>query len=135
MNTYLDSRPSRGAITTLILSAVLWQGVSAALGSQSSLRRIATAFAASVNPSDDVTWHQEAVDSALREAEAHIERLDYFGAKWILEQALRSNPASAAFHARFGFNEVGTRRLADGSKRVSMQAASVPPHGSTGTLP
>lgn len=45
------------------------------------------------------------------------------------------NPASAAFHARFGFNEVGTRRLADGSKRVSMQAASVPPHGSTGTLP
>lgn len=45
------------------------------------------------------------------------------------------NPASAAFHARFGFNEVGTRRLADGSKRVSMQAANVPPHGSTGTLP
>jgi predicted GNAT superfamily acetyltransferase len=45
------------------------------------------------------------------------------------------NPASAAFHARFGFSEVGTRRFADGSKRVSMQAASVPPHGSTGTLP
>jgi predicted GNAT superfamily acetyltransferase len=37
------------------------------------------------------------------------------------------NTASAAFHARFGFN--------DGSKRVSMQAANVPPHGSTGTLP
>lgn len=45
------------------------------------------------------------------------------------------NPASAAFHARFGFNEVGTRRIAGGSKRVSMQAATVPPHGSTGTLP
>jgi predicted GNAT superfamily acetyltransferase len=42
------------------------------------------------------------------------------------------NPASAAFHARFGFVEVGARRLADGSKRVSMQAADVPPHGSTG---
>ena len=45
------------------------------------------------------------------------------------------NPASAAFHARFGFNEVGTRRIAGDSKRVSMQAANVPPHGSTGTLP
>ena len=42
------------------------------------------------------------------------------------------NPASAAFHARFGFVEIGARRLADGSKRVSMQAADVPPHGSTG---
>ncbi len=37
------------------------------------------------------------------------------------------NPASAAFHARMGFREVGTRRTADGSKRVSMQAADVPP--------
>lgn len=43
------------------------------------------------------------------------------------------NPASAAFHARLGFVEVGARRLADGSKRVSMQAADVPPHGSTGS--
>jgi predicted GNAT superfamily acetyltransferase len=43
------------------------------------------------------------------------------------------NPASAAFHARFGFGEVGARRLADGSKRVSMQAAEVPLHGSTGS--
>lgn len=36
------------------------------------------------------------------------------------------NPASAAFHARFGFREVGTRQLVDGSKRVSMQAADIP---------
>jgi predicted GNAT superfamily acetyltransferase len=36
------------------------------------------------------------------------------------------NPASAAFHARFGFHQVGTRRTADGSKLVSMQAAGVP---------
>ena len=40
------------------------------------------------------------------------------------------NPASAAFHARFGFHEVGTRRTADGSKLVSMQAADVPPESS-----
>lgn len=33
------------------------------------------------------------------------------------------NPASAAFHARFGFVEVGQRAHADGSKRVSMQVA------------
>jgi uncharacterized protein len=33
------------------------------------------------------------------------------------------NPASAAFHARHGFVEVGQRRYADGSKRVSMQVA------------
>lgn len=33
------------------------------------------------------------------------------------------NLASAAFHARFGFAEVGSRLLADGSKRVSMQVA------------
>lgn len=33
------------------------------------------------------------------------------------------NPASAAFHARHGFTEVGQRRYADGSKHVSMQVA------------
>jgi predicted GNAT superfamily acetyltransferase len=33
------------------------------------------------------------------------------------------NPASAAFHARFGFTEVGQRTYADGLRRVSMQAA------------
>ena len=33
------------------------------------------------------------------------------------------NPASAAFHSRHGFIEVGQRDYADGSKRVSMQLA------------
>lgn len=33
------------------------------------------------------------------------------------------NPASAAFHLRFGFVEVGTQRTADGTKTVSMQCA------------
>lgn len=33
------------------------------------------------------------------------------------------NPASAAFHARHGFTEVGRRAYADGSKTVSMQVA------------
>lgn len=31
------------------------------------------------------------------------------------------NPASAAFHARFGFREVGRQRVADGAKLVSLQ--------------
>ena len=31
------------------------------------------------------------------------------------------NPVSKAFHDRWGFTEVGSQRLADGSKRVSMQ--------------
>ena len=35
------------------------------------------------------------------------------------------NPASAAFHARFGFVEVGKRVYADGVRRVSMQASTV----------
>ena len=32
------------------------------------------------------------------------------------------NPASARFHARFGFREVGTQWLGGGKKRVSLQA-------------
>jgi uncharacterized protein len=32
------------------------------------------------------------------------------------------NPASARFHARFGFREVGTQWLAGGKKQVSLQA-------------
>lgn len=35
------------------------------------------------------------------------------------------NPASAAFHRRFGFEEVGTQRTADGRKAVSLQSAPV----------
>jgi predicted GNAT superfamily acetyltransferase len=35
------------------------------------------------------------------------------------------NPASAAFHARFGFREVGTQWLGGGKKQVSLQARSL----------
>ncbi|MGQ0802208.1 MAG: GNAT family N-acetyltransferase [Pseudomarimonas sp.] len=35
------------------------------------------------------------------------------------------NPASQAFHDRFRFKELGTQWVAGGSKRVSLQAASV----------
>ena len=34
------------------------------------------------------------------------------------------NPASKAFHDKFAFREVGTQRVANGSKRVSLQASS-----------
>jgi predicted GNAT superfamily acetyltransferase len=33
------------------------------------------------------------------------------------------NHASKAFHDKFGFQEVGTQYVADGTKRVSMQVA------------
>ena len=35
------------------------------------------------------------------------------------------NPASASFHARFGFREVGQQQVAFGKKTVSLQAAAV----------
>jgi len=35
------------------------------------------------------------------------------------------NPASAGFHARFGFREVGTQWLGGGKKQVSLQARSL----------
>ncbi len=35
------------------------------------------------------------------------------------------NPASQRFHARFGFREVGQQWVAQGTKRVSLQAATV----------
>lgn len=35
------------------------------------------------------------------------------------------NPASSAFHGKFGFRELGTQWVAGGSKRVSLQAAAV----------
>jgi predicted GNAT superfamily acetyltransferase len=35
------------------------------------------------------------------------------------------NPQSQAFHARFGFREVGQQRVAGGKKRVSLQAAEL----------
>ena len=34
------------------------------------------------------------------------------------------NPASRAFHERFGFTEAGTQRVAGGTKQVSLQVAS-----------
>lgn len=37
------------------------------------------------------------------------------------------NRASESFHRRFGFTEVGTRRVADGTKVVSLQSAPVRP--------
>jgi predicted GNAT superfamily acetyltransferase len=36
------------------------------------------------------------------------------------------NPASAKFHARYGFREVGRQWLDDGKKQVSLQARSSP---------
>ena len=36
-----------------------------------------------------------------------------------------ANPASAAFHARFGFREIGQQRVAGGTKLVSLQVADV----------
>ena len=36
------------------------------------------------------------------------------------------NPASKAFHDRFGFAEVGQQRVAGGSKLVSLQIATLP---------
>lgn len=39
------------------------------------------------------------------------------------------NPASRAFHDRFGFSELGTQWLAGGGKQVSLQAAAVPVFG------
>jgi predicted GNAT superfamily acetyltransferase len=35
------------------------------------------------------------------------------------------NPASRAFHDRFGFREIGTQWVAGGSKQVSMQVAAI----------
>lgn len=35
------------------------------------------------------------------------------------------NPASRAFHDRFGFRELGTQWVAEGTKQVSLQAAEV----------
>lgn len=37
------------------------------------------------------------------------------------------NPVSEVFHRRFGFNQVGTQRVAGGSKLVSLQSAPVQP--------
>lgn len=36
------------------------------------------------------------------------------------------NPASRAFHDRFGFTEIGTQRVAGGSKQVSLLVAETP---------
>lgn len=36
------------------------------------------------------------------------------------------NPVSQKFHARYGFSEMGTRWVAGGSKRVSLQVATLP---------
>jgi len=41
------------------------------------------------------------------------------------------NPASAKFHARYGFREVGTQWLGGGKKQVSLQARALPASSST----
>ena len=35
------------------------------------------------------------------------------------------NPASRAFHDKFGFSELGTQWVADGTKQVSLQSAAI----------
>ena len=39
------------------------------------------------------------------------------------------NPASRAFHDKFGFREVGSQYVANGTKRVSLQVAEAGPAG------
>jgi len=41
------------------------------------------------------------------------------------------NPASAKFHAHYGFREVGTQWLGGGKKQVSLQARALPASSST----
>ncbi|MEI2741921.1 MAG: GNAT family N-acetyltransferase [Candidatus Competibacter sp.] len=41
------------------------------------------------------------------------------------------NPASEAFHRRLGFVQIGTQRVAGGSKEVSLQSAPVQPSCAT----
>ncbi len=41
------------------------------------------------------------------------------------------NPQSQAFHARFGFREVGRKRVASGTKIVSLQAVEIPEGGAS----
>jgi predicted GNAT superfamily acetyltransferase len=40
-------------------------------------------------------------------------------------EVIPPNPASSAFHARFGFREVGTHWVAQGRKKVSLQEARI----------
>jgi uncharacterized protein len=49
------------------------------------------------------------------------------GVPWVTCEFDRDppNPASAQFHARFGFKEVGQQWVAGGTKQVSLQAAPV----------
>ncbi len=58
-------------------------------------------------------------------AEARSEHIDIVACEYNLEPP---NPASKAFHDRFGFREVGQQHVADGSKRVSLQITSISEH-------
>jgi predicted GNAT superfamily acetyltransferase len=53
---------------------------------------------------------------------ARLHRVDVITCEYNIEPP---NPASRAFHDRFGFTELGTQWLAAGSKKVSLQAAAI----------
>lgn len=56
-------------------------------------------------------------------AQARMRGIDRVVCEYNLEPP---NPASRAFHDRFGFREVGQQRVAGGSKLVSLQALELP---------
>jgi uncharacterized protein len=58
-------------------------------------------------------------------ARSRAERIDIVACEYNIEPA---NPASKAFHDRFGFVEVGTQRVAGRSKLVSLQIAHITEH-------
>ncbi len=57
--------------------------------------------------------------------DARREGIDIVACEYNLEPP---NPASRAFHDRFGFREVGQQHVAGGSKRVSLQITSISEH-------
>jgi predicted GNAT superfamily acetyltransferase len=53
---------------------------------------------------------------------ARVQGIGLVGCEFNIEPP---NPASKAFHDRFGFAEVGSQHVAGGSKRVSLQVADI----------
>jgi predicted GNAT superfamily acetyltransferase len=53
---------------------------------------------------------------------AHAQRVECVTCEYNIDPP---NPASRAFHDKFGFTERGTQRVADGIKRVSLQAVAI----------
>ncbi|MBR7800124.1 GNAT family N-acetyltransferase [Undibacterium fentianense] len=56
-------------------------------------------------------------------ADAQAKEIPYITCEYNIQPP---NPASQAFHDKFGFQEVGSQWVANGSKQVSLQVASVP---------